>query len=340
METIEVNAVSRAAGPDSLRLVPGTIAEPPGGYARIRVEAAGVSYGDLLFQRGVVPGGPKPPFTPGCDATGVVESVGPGVTNVAPGQRVTTLLASGGYSTVLNVPAMRLVPVPPGLDPMRVAAVMLNYFIAHQMLHRVAQVRSGQRILVHGASGGVGLAFLQLTALIGNVATWGTASAGNLDLVRGNGAIPIDYGTSDFGRIIGAAGGRLDAVFDHIGGTHFLRSYRLLRRGGCLVAFGQNAALRNGKPSMAIGAVGFLGGIAAPKLLPDGRRTLFYNPGLLVKTHPRAYQEDMTAVLTLLAEERISPRSITTMPLQDADKAFRLLEDGAGSKLVLDCTKH
>lgn len=339
MEAIEVKAVSRAPGPDSLRLVPGKIAEPPGGYARIRVEAAGVSYGDLLFQRGVVPGGPKPPFTPGCDVTGVVESVGPGVANVAPGQRVTALLTSGGYSTALNVPAVRLIPVPAGLDPVRVAAVMLNYFIAHQMLHRVAQVRSGQRILIHGASGGVGLAFLQLTALIGDVASWGTASAGNLDLVRDNGAIPIDYANSDFGRIVAAAGGSLDAVFDHIGGTHFLQSYRLLRRGGCLVAFGQNAALRHGKPSMAVGAVGFLGGIAAPKLLPDGRRTLFYHPGLLLKTHPRAYHEDMTAVLALLAEQRISPRSITTFPLRDAGKVFCLLEGGAGGKLVLDCTQ-
>lgn len=339
MESLEVSAVSRSPGPESLQLRPGTIAEPSAGQARVRIEAAGVSYGDLLFQRGVVPGGPKPPFTPGCDLTGVVESVGAGVTSVRPGERVTALVASGGYSTVANVPAERLVAVPSGLDPIRVAAVVLNYFIAHQMLHRVAGVVSGQRILVHGASGGVGVAFLQLADRIGGVTTWGTASAGNFELVQDNGAIPINYRDTDFVRVLRAAGGNLDAVFDHIGGTQFWKSYSLLRRGGSLVAYGQNAALRGGRPNMVIGAVGFLGGIAAPKLLPDGRRTVFYNAWLLDKTQPDAYRTDMNTVLTLLAEDKIAPKSITALPLQQANKAFRLLEDGAGGKLVLDCAQ-
>src|SRR5262245_17539578 len=142
MKSIQVSAVSRAPGPDSLHIETTDVPDPAPGEARIRVEAAGVSYGDLLFQRGVVPGGPKPPFTPGCDITGVVDAVGPDVTSVKPGQRVTALVVSGGYSNLLNVPAERLVRVPDGLDPVQVASVVLNYFIAHQMLHRVAQVQS------------------------------------------------------------------------------------------------------------------------------------------------------------------------------------------------------
>src|SRR5262249_34108756 len=148
MRSTEVRAVSRAAGPDSLQLRVNDVPPPAPGEARVRVEAAGVSYGDLLFQRGVVPGGPKPPFVPGCDLTGVVEAVGAGVTWLRPGDRVTALVHSGGYCTVRNLPADRLVPVPAGLLATEVAAVTLNYFIAYQMLHRVAKVQPGQRIVV------------------------------------------------------------------------------------------------------------------------------------------------------------------------------------------------
>lgn len=337
MQSTQVFAVSRDPGAESLHVQAADVPEPPPGQVRIRVEAAGMSYGDLLFQRGVVPGGPKLPFTPGCDITGVVDSVGAGVTTVKPGQRVTALVVSGGYSTLINVPAERLVPVPDGLDSVQVASVALNYFIAYQMLHRIAHVRAGQRILVHGASGGVGLAFLQLASSIGGVHIWGTCSASNIDLVRSAGATPIDYRNANFGQVIRAAGGGLHAVFDHIGGTHFWRSYGLLRRGGYLVAYGQNAALRNGRPNMLVGAVGFLGGIAAPKLLPDGRTTVFYNAWLLENTQPSAYQEDLSQILTLLSADKIAPRSVNPLPLRQVREAFQSLEEGVAGKLVLTC---
>ncbi|MGH3758556.1 medium chain dehydrogenase/reductase family protein [Actinophytocola sp.] len=353
MQTTQVYAVNRDVA-DCLQTRTEEIAAPPAGHVRVRVEAAGVSYGDLLFQRGVVPGGPKPPFVPGCDLTGVVESVGAGVTGLAPGQRVTALVASGGYTTAVNLPAERVVPVPDGVDPVHAAAVSLNYFIAYQMLHRVARVRSGQRILVHGASGGVGLAFLQLAEHIGGVTVFGTASAANLDVVRRHGAVAIDYRDQDFANVVRGsvdAGGELnawtaydkngtvDAAFDPIGGAHFWRSYSVLRRGGRLVAYGQNDALRDGKPNMFIGAVGFLGGIVAPKLRPDGRRTGFYNAWSLEKSQPSAYREDLTEVLNLLSADKIAPRSVRTVPLREAERVFADLERGVTGKIVFDCTE-
>jgi len=353
MQTTQVYAVNRDTT-NCLEVRTEQIAEPPAGHVRIRVEAAGVSYGDLLFQRGVVPGGPKPPFVPGCDLTGVVESVGAGVTGLEPGQRVTALVVSGGYSSAVNLPAERVVPVPEGVDPASVAAVTLNYFIAYQMLHRVAQVTSGQRILVHGASGGVGLAFLQLAEHIGGVTVFGTASAANLDVVRRHGAVAIDYRNEDFANIVRgsvAEGGELnqwtafdkkgsvDAVFDPIGGTHFWRSYGVLRPGGRLVAYGQNDALRNGKPNMRIGTIGFLGGIILPKLRPDGRKTGFYNAWALEKSQPQAYREDLTEILNLLSADKIAPRSVRTVAMSDIEQVFADLERGVSGKIVLDCTK-
>ena len=229
----------------------------------------------------------------------------------------------------------------------------LNYFIAYQMLHRVAQVQSGQRILVHGASGGVGLAFLQLAEHIGGVTVFGTASAANLDVVRRHGAVAIDYRNQDFANVVrgtvnqdGTANaataydkdGTVDAVFDPIGGTHFWRSYSVLRNGGRMVAYGQNDALRDGKPNMLIGAIGFLGGIVLPKLRPDGRKTGFYNAWALEKSHPEAYQEDLAEVLNLLSADKIAPRSVRKAPLRDIEQVFEEIERGVTGKIVLDCT--
>ncbi|HEY0454011.1 medium chain dehydrogenase/reductase family protein [Actinophytocola sp.] len=354
MQTTQVYAVNREQA-NCLEVRATELPAPPAGHARVRVEAAGVSYGDLLFQRGVIPGGPKPPFVPGCDIVGVVESVGDGVTTLRPGDRVAALVVSGGYTTGITLPAERLVPVPEGVDPAAVAAVALNYFIAYQMLHRVAKVRSGQRILVHGASGGVGLAFLQLAEHIGGVTVFGTASAANLDVVRRHGAIAIDYNNQDFANVVRAtvdpAGeinaataydeyGTVDAAFDPIGGPHFWRSYSVLRKGGGrLVAYGQSEALRGGKRNMAIGALGFLGGIILPNLKPDGRRTGFYNAWALEKKQPQAYREDLAQVLDLLSADKIAPRSTTTLPLTEATEAFAQLERGVTGKLVLTSTE-
>src|SRR6266536_2491926 len=243
MQSTQVYAITRDPGPGALEARTTDIPEPGAGQVRVRVETAGASYGDLLFQRGVVPGGPKIPFVPGCDLTGTIESVGAGVSGLEPGQRVTALVVKEGYSSLLNLPAERVVPVPDGLDPVDVAAVTLNYFIAYQMLHRVAKIKSGQRILVHGGSGGVGLAFLQLAELIGDVTVFASCSARNIDLVRGHGAIPIDYRAQDFVNVVrDTVGNTIDAAFDPVGGGHFARSYSVLRRGGSLVAYGQNDA--------------------------------------------------------------------------------------------------
>ncbi|GAB1508121.1 medium chain dehydrogenase/reductase family protein [Actinophytocola sp. KF-1] len=335
MQTTSVYAVNRDAT-GSLEVRTHELAEPPAGHARVRVEAAGVSYGDLLFQRSVVPGGPKHPFVPGCDLTGVVEAVGPGV-SLAVGQRVTALVVSGGYTTGITLPEERLVPVPDGVDAVSAASVALNYFIAYQMLHRVARVESGQSILVHGASGGVGLAFLQLAEHIGNVTVFGTASAANADLVRRHGAIPVDYRAEDFANAVRDKAGAVDAAFDPMGGGHFWRSYAVLRKGGRLVAYGQNNALRNGKRNLLVGMQGFLGGIILPKLRPDGKLTGFYNAWSLEKAQPTAYREDLAEVLNLLSADKIAPREVSTLPLREAQEAFRRLEEGVTGKLVLTC---
>lgn len=327
---------TRKGGPEVLALQDGEMSPPGPGEAVVRVEASGVSFGDVLLRVGVIPGGPKPPFTPGYDVTGLVLEVGPGVTAVSPGQPVTALVRDGGYSELATVPADRLVPVPAGLDPCLVAGAVLKYFVAYQMLHRVAEVRAGQQVIVHGAAGGVGTALLQLARRAG-VECLGTSSAGKADVVTGLGARHVDYRTEDVVAIARQLpGGGVHAVFDPIGGTTFRRSYQALRRGGIPVGYGQSEAMKDGVARPLVGARGFLGGIVLPKLVPDGRRTVFYNAWSLDKKAPAAYREDLAAVLDLVAEGAVEPTIARTLPLAEAPEAHRLLERSAVvGKIVL-----
>jgi NADPH:quinone reductase-like Zn-dependent oxidoreductase len=328
--------VSRRGGPEVLELVNVDLPPPPPGYVVVRTAAAGVSFGDVLLRVGVIPGGPKLPFVPGYDVTGEVEAVGEGVVAPRPGQLVTALIRSGGYAERVVVPAVRLVPVPAGLDLRLVAATSLNYFVARQMLRRVAAVRAGDEVLVHGAAGGVGSALLQLAALDG-VRCHGTSSAAKRDAVTRLGARHIDYRRDDFVALMRERpGGGVAAVFDPVGGGTFGRSYRALRRGGVLVCYGQSAALRNGSAHRLTGARGVLVGILVPKLLPDGRRSVFYNAWCLERTQPQAYRDDLTELLAMLAEGKIAPTVARTMPLPEVAEAHRLLESSAVvGKIVL-----
>lgn len=329
-------SVTRIGGLENMAVRTEEVADPGPGEVLVRVAAAGVSYGDLLLRLGVIPFGPKPPFTPGFDIAGEVERIGPGVTEFAVGQPVAALLKVGGYAERVVLPASRLVALPATVDMVEAAAVALNYFIAHQMLHRIAEVRAGQRILVHGASGGVGIAFLQLAQLAG-IECYGTASSAKREIVTAYGGIPIDYRTEDFVRVIRSLpGGSVAAVFDPIGGAHFNRSSKVLGRGGIMVAYGQSAALVDNRPNMLIGARGMLGGIFLPKIVPNGRRTTFYNAWSLEKSEPTAYRSDLAEVMRLLADRKITPPVAKTMPLDRAADAQLLLEQGSvRGKVVL-----
>src|SRR5262249_37312796 len=144
-------------------------------------------------------GAPQPPFTPGYAMVGVVDHLGPGTeaSGLAVGQGVAALTFYGSYSQYICAPARELVPMPAGLDPAEAVCLVLNYVAAYQMLHRVAHAMGGERILVHGAAGGVGTAFLELGQLDG-LDMYGTASKAKHDLIVRLGATPIDYRSEDF----------------------------------------------------------------------------------------------------------------------------------------------
>src|SRR5215471_17282046 len=167
--------VTHYGGPDALRVVEEERPEPKKGEVRVRVLAAGVSLPDLLMREGVHPETPPLPFTPGWDLIGIVDRLGDGVSGIELGRIVGALPINGAYAEFVCLPQRELVPVPSGLDAAEAVSLILNYVTAYQMLHRSAKVKPGQRVLIHGAAGGVGSALLQLGRLAG-LEMYGTCS--------------------------------------------------------------------------------------------------------------------------------------------------------------------
>ena len=327
--------VTRHGGPEVLQVVEEDLPEPRAGEVRVRVLAAGVSAYDLMHRRsGLLPGVPRVPFTPGLDIVGMVDKLGEEVSTVESGQRVAgatfSLGVGGGYAEFICLPAGELVPVPSGVDPAEAVCLVVNYLTAHSALHRTANVRSGERILVHGAAGGVGTALLELGKLAG-LEMYGTASKHNHELVSALGATPIDHHTQDFlERIRGLTGDGVDAVFDPVGGARQLwRSYRALRKGGRLAWFGVAATKEAGLRVIPLTLLT----VFLLKLIPDGKQAPLARD--LGKDNAW-YRETLTELLDSLAAGRIKPVVAERIPLVEAARAHELLERGGhAGKVVL-----
>jgi NADPH:quinone reductase-like Zn-dependent oxidoreductase len=235
--------VTHYGGPDTLQVIEEERPEPKLGEVRVKVLAAGVSLPDVLAREGIHPETPRVPYTPGWDLVGIVDKIGESVSGLELGQAVAAMPISGCYAQFVCLPQRKFIPVPGGLDPAEAVAVVLNYITAYQMLYRSAKAKPGQRVLIHGASGGVGTALLQLGRLAG-VEMYGTCSAQAAEVVKELGATPIDYRNSDFVQEIRRlADDGVDVVFDGIGGNNLWRSREALREGGRVVVYGFQAKL-------------------------------------------------------------------------------------------------
>jgi NADPH2:quinone reductase len=260
---------------------------------------------------------------------------------------VAALPISGAYAEFVCLPQQELVPVPSGLDPAEAVSLVLNYVTAYQMLHRSAKVSRGQRVLIHGAAGGVGSALLQLGRLIG-LEMYGTCSSRGMSTVANLGGIPIDYEHQDFVKEIHRLTGEgVDVVFESIGGTHIWRSRKALRAGGTVVAYGLTSSLRGGRLASgrsggrhrfrAIAIFGLY--IAAGWLLPGRKRVVPYSIQWLKRLRPAWFRQDLTALFDLLQQQKIKPLIVQRLPLAEARQAQELLgKGGVTGKIVLLCS--
>lgn len=246
------------------------------------------------------------------------------------GARVIVLCHFGAHSDVVTVPTNNLVPMPDEMTFEDGAALPVNYLTAYHMLFRVACVRAGERVLIHMAAGGVGLAVLQLCRTLDGIETFGTASASKHDALRAEGCThPIDYRTKDYVAEIRAltGGSGVDVVLDALGGRDWKKGYALLRPLGRLVAFGfanMASGRRRSLFNVAHQALGIP--LFTPLGLMDANRSIAgVNMGHLWG-ETELLRGELDALVALFREGRIRPHIDSTFPFAEAAAAHRRLE--------------
>jgi NADPH:quinone reductase-like Zn-dependent oxidoreductase len=232
--------ITEHGGPEVLRVErrPDPTAGP--GQIRVAVRAAGVNFADLMARSGVYPDAPPPPCVVGYEVAGEVDGVGEGVDGFAVGDRVIAGTRFGGYAELVAVDAGQAIPLPAALSFEQGAAFAVNYATAYAALVIMGGLKPGERVLIHAAAGGVGIAATQIATGIG-AEVFGTASAAKHAAIRAQGVEhAIDYRTHDFAvEAMRASGGvGLDLIIDAVGPSSFRKDYAILRPGGRLVMYG------------------------------------------------------------------------------------------------------
>lgn len=232
--------VSTPGSSDALQYTEWDTPQAGKGEALVRLEAIGVNFIDIYHRMGLYP--LPTPFTPGSEGAGVVEAVGPDVTDVKPGDRV-GFYSIGAYAEYAVVPADKLIPLPEGIDARTAAAAILQGLTAHYLAHSTHPLKQGEKILVHAAAGGVGGLLVQMAKQRGAF-VYGTASTSKLDVAKEAGVdVLIDYTKEDFEQRILADtdGAGLDVVYDSVAKDTFDRSLNCVKLRGLLVMFGNSS---------------------------------------------------------------------------------------------------
>ncbi len=314
--------VHETGGPEVLRLEQVERPEPGPGDVLVRIEATGVNFIEIYQRTGLyqVP----LPTTPGSEAAGTVERVGPGVEGVQAGDRVVGAVMQGTYAQYALSAADRLVSLPAGIDTRQAAAVLLQGMTAHYLVHATYPVQRGDRVLVHAAAGGTGLLLVQMAKQLGATVYATVSTDEKADLARGAGADEVILYTQ---RNVAAEVARLTegegvhAVYDSVGQSTFEGSLASLRVRGSLVLFGQSSG-----PVPPISPT-----ILAGKALFLTRPSL----GHYTRTREELLQR-ATAVLEAVASGTLQVRIGGTYPLREAAAAQTALAGrGTTGKLLL-----
>jgi NADPH:quinone reductase len=234
--------ISQNGGPEVLKLVESPSPEPGVGQALVRVAASGVNFIDIYLRTGLYKA--DLPFTPGNEGSGTVESVGPKVTAVKPGDRVAWAMYRGSYADYAVVPAEQLVTLPDHVDLSTAAAAMLQGMTAHYLTHSTFPLKPGDKALVHAAAGGAGRLIVQMAKMLG-ATVYGTAGTDEkAELAKEAGADEmIVYTRDDFAAEVKrfTDGKGVDVIYDSVGASTFLKGLDILRPRGTMALFGQSS---------------------------------------------------------------------------------------------------
>ncbi len=297
---------------------------PPGpNQLRVAVRAAGVNFADHMARVGLYPDAPKVPSVVGYEVAGTVEAVGDGVDPGRVGQRVLAGTRFGGYAEIVNVAANDSVALPEAMSFEQGAAVPVNYATAWAALLGYGSLRAGERVLIHAAAGGVGIAAIQFAKAAG-AEIHGTASPGKHQKLAELGVNrAIDYRRDGWWKDLDP----YDLVLDALGGTSLRRSYNLLRPGGRLVGYGISNLQQGEKRSLrtaAPQALAMLRGFNLMDQLSESKAVIGLN--MLRLWDDRGTLEPwITPLTTALNDGTISPIVHAAVPFAEAPEAHRIL---------------
>ncbi len=245
--------IPKAGEPEVLQVREAPDPEPRAGELRVRVEASGVNFADIMGRMGIYPDLPKMPVVVGYEVGGRVDKVGGGVDASWVGKDVFAMTRFGGYSDVVCVPEAQLFERPASMSAAEGAAIPVNYYTAYQLIIAMGGLKAHETVLVHSAGGGVGIAAIQLAKHIGATVI-GTASGPKHEFLKGIGADHlINYRNEDFEkRTMEITNGRgVELILDAVGGDSFKKGYRVLAPTGRLGMFGMSAAATSKTRSIA-----------------------------------------------------------------------------------------
>lgn len=309
-----VSACTTLDGPDALRLERWPREPLVGGDVRVRIEACGVNFPDLLMTRDRYQLRLAPPFVPGMEACGVIEDVADGCSGFAPGERVVAHLRHGLYASEAVVPVAHLSRAPAGFSAAESACYRVAAFTAWHALGERAQLRAGETVLVLGAGGGTGLAAVEIAALLGAHVIAAASSPAKLEVARLRGAAElVNYHDADLVAAVRAlAPGGVDVIFDPIGGELFEQALRLPAWNGRLLVVGF--------------ASGRIGHVPANLPLVKGYGVLGVRAGEATRRDPRMLERANRQIDTWTARGYLRPVVTRSFPLAQAGEALRALE--------------
>ena len=293
------------------------------GEVIVRTATCGLNFGDTLLIKGTYQEKPALPFVPGMELAGTITQVGEGVRDLAVGQRVAAYCGTGGLSEYAALRAEVCVPIPDAMPFADAAAFLITYGTSHLALEACAKLQAGERLLVLGASGGVGLTAVELGKLMGAEVIACARGEAKLEICRNLGADHlICSDTQDIRDTVKALGGA-DVLYDPIGGEQFKAAMRACNQGARLLPLGF--------------ASGEVPQIPANILLVKNMTVLGFYLGGYAKLHPRALGESFDKLMGWYLEGRLKPHVSNLLPLEAANEGLDLLRTRqATGKVVIE----
>jgi synaptic vesicle membrane protein VAT-1 len=327
--------VRRYGPPHVLEVQQAPDPQPKPGEVLIRVKAIGVNFADLLQRMGIYPGAPKPPFVPGLEIAGVVEKVPEGARQtegdrLQPGDAVAAITHFNAYAEWIVVPAKQVHKLPPGMRFEDGAAIPVNYMTAYHSMFVMGNLQAGDRILIQGAAGGVGVAAVQL-AKAHKLLIFGTAGPTKQEFLRKMGVDhAIDYEKSDFVEVVRKfAPDGIEMVMDPIGGRSLARGRQCLGPTGRLVVFGlSEAAGTSGRRNLLSGlkALAQTPRFHPLKLMSENLAVIGVSLGKL-ESRGALLRHEINVIFRMYGEGKIRPVIAKTFPLDQAAAAHQFIHD-------------